>query len=44
MLTIFTSGKVVYDVTMVTQKRKPSQTIAELGWKSCIQLTTLNLN
>jgi hypothetical protein len=36
--------KTVCDVTMVTQQCKQSQTIAEQGWKSCIQLTDLNLN
>jgi hypothetical protein len=36
--------KTVCDVTMVTQQCKQSQTTAEQGWKSCIQLTDLNLN
>jgi hypothetical protein len=36
--------KTVRDVTLVTQQCKQSQTTAVQGWKSCTQLTTLNLN
>jgi hypothetical protein len=36
--------KIVCDVPMVTQQCRQFQTIAEQGWKLCIQLTNLNLN
>jgi hypothetical protein len=44
LFTTVTSDKDLCDVTTVTQQCKQPQTTAEKGWKSCLQLTTLNLN